>query len=1305
MIFPKETEKIEKVTVSQQFENNVIIKRKRKRRWFYYFMCITISFIISRVLLIVFSVSNFDFKNYVLYQVSYNTKRPHSIYLEAVHNNAFSPLNIQILEGVVSLYSSTQDSKNRELMAEIHIPLIDVVKYQTLQFKGDIVWKNIRPKAIYSCLKHKKNIGVHFTGNIWFRFCYVKFKKSHSQDVTFTHPFFSKSTEEKNAPLNIKKVQFYNLNETVQIDVELELCNIMIPKFLNVKSEEFTLNFEGDLPFQITFYEQRIKDGRFSFPINLKVNFLKKDFNIYRAALWKYLRRDSLLWSLSAIDILHNYDKQFIDSYLINIGDSFCDNTVAKSKSKKKIVESPRFLLRDVRGTKNYLEGMIYIETFLFPYININTAFEYKNCYKNFIIKNGSTVFAKIGFEAVNSREFVKIKFRLTFQNFSEFVECLFVGKEAIVLFDETTDGFFEGLYLKLDGGELYLISERDYILLYKKGSVNKPFPFSISLDHQVQAQDNTIAVSSKINFNKRNDSESDLFLSLMVPDFSFELLGDNVRFEVYVLSAELVFYGNGMIDGSLLTSMEININKNIKNFVELHDMFSEVIVLRFSDYCKWILPRADENQKKLELFSLQDLSVSLEKVVSFDPPRVGIRLCNTLRSPSNMQGLCIFNHFKLFKGPFVRLVFSGAEYVRNDHIILLEDMFFDLNYHNGDLKLFIDDCFFGVSLFSTQEISILISNLFRAGMDQNMLGNIVGLFLNKVLDAKNDQSNNVIDSAMLCCIKVDSLGDSDALSTNVTLTVGLKKEILSSLKIGQLNFTNFDLNYMNESKRGIAFVYIEKGYIENYDCIIVKLHLTDGFLDESDGGFLTACFNNKYKKCKTEDSECELTKTQLLKIINSFLTPLFAKDKKEDHSYVQLTNIILDARESTIDLGGFVKGKNIIFEIENFGLRDFIRYTINNLLSKLFYCLPNKLSLSVNSEQIELLSFKNLEFVKPGNKPFGPLSDILSFTICNVNSKREYEMVDPSIQIYESEAIKIVQKKYSLLKKRWIEIVSKTSFQDIVDKAKLKKFLIEQSNLKDLDDLCYQKFGVEEIRKLKKQLFKLLFVEKDTYSLILKVDLYCRTDSCNFNLQKIRFSSPLINVLMKIIKPALPKARGIPFIGDPIPISFFGISKKLGVNLCVISPSDLRCKFKCRDLVLLDDATIPSFCTYDGYINISWSNSVSIRIIRAFSCFFSQESPFEITLSNKKQKILYKINAHFEAIKFYVAVFIKVVGKVFDFTTSIIQDSSAAAYNSLLGQTVKKLVVSLYSGFSSGFKWFFELFGIAKRHQECQRV
>jgi len=67
--------------------------------------------------------------------------------------------------------------------------------------------------------------------------------------------------------------------------------------------------------------------------------------------------------------------------------------------------------------------------------------------------------------------------------------------------------------------------------------------------------------------------------------------------------------------------------------------------------------------------------------------------------------------------------------------------------------------------------------------------------------------------------------------------------------------------------------------------------------------------------------------------------------------------------------------------------------------------------------------------------------------------------------------------------------------------------------------------------------------------------------------------------------------------------------------------------------------------------------------------------------------------------------VFIKVVGKVFDFTTSIIQDSSAAAYNSLLGQTVKKLVVSLYSGFSNGFKWFFELFGIAKRHQECQRV
>lgn len=203
MINPEIEEKNQKITIPIQNIQEIAV-RKRKRRWVYYALCILLSFIVSRIFLVILSVAQFDSKNYAFNQINYSTRKPKSIYLEARHCDAYSPLNAQILEGVISLYCAIPNSSARELMAEIHIPLLEVEKYKSLQFKGDISWKNVRPKAIYNFRKTKNPLSVHFTGNVWFRFCYIKFKKSHSEEFSLSYPFTEDSSGE--FPIHIKNV-------------------------------------------------------------------------------------------------------------------------------------------------------------------------------------------------------------------------------------------------------------------------------------------------------------------------------------------------------------------------------------------------------------------------------------------------------------------------------------------------------------------------------------------------------------------------------------------------------------------------------------------------------------------------------------------------------------------------------------------------------------------------------------------------------------------------------------------------------------------------------------------------------------------------------------------------------------------------------------------------------------------------------------------------------------------------------------------------------------------------------------------
>ncbi|WUR02804.1 uncharacterized protein VNE69_03025 [Vairimorpha necatrix] len=1205
MIEPENEETLKKYSIFIENDPRNSPVRKKKRRFVYYLLCMLLSFVISRAALIIFSIASFDLKNYAFNEVRYTTERAKSVYLEASTYNAYSPLNAQILEGVVSLYYNTKDSNTRELMAQIHVPLIHVEKYKTLQFKGNLVWKNLRPKIIYKLIRDKGDVSVYFAGNIWFRFCFIKFWKSHSSEIKLNYPAdFISENKKDSFSVHAKEIRTENLDDRLQIELELETCKLRLPDFLNVQTNDILLNFMNDLPFKVKMLNQEIVNGKLMNPIIFRLEVFKKDFFIYRSSIFKAMNNQPLLWSLNSLDIsAENQDIE--ESFDINIADWIRHST---EKSTNPISNYPKFSVSNIEIIGSTIKGNLTIDICLFPYITNRTKFKFKECIKNFILQQEQKKLATISFELLEKEEFLKIKWKIMFFDINNLPKLLTKEITNLNLVDDNSKGLFEGESLNWDGKKLSYYHERNQTLLYTCKESKKPFHAEI--DHHLSSNEKEIKLSSSYLSTKKNENLSPL-IEIIIPKLDIEIF--DYEKKLYHLNSTLVetkclMFDDCSFDAFLHFDTLFNLKKDLFDLNKLKSLASEQMTIKINKskeitfkYKGTTDSQASDNNDPI--FDLEKLEIEVKKIISLDPFRVGLSVKNPLEiGNTGNYNMFICNRFTVKRGPHIRLIFPGAEYTDNEHVKLLKDMKCEVNYIDGNFKFGIDECYLGLGLYSSQELRILILDFFKFGESTNKLGNAVSmLFKNLMENTDKDFDAPVVVKRIASSCKVNleikSDGFSDYATTDLSFKIGLSREIISSSRIRKFNFDHTSFVYYKPDLKtqlarfDISIDSSDKSYIY----LVGNISFTRKLVSEYQYGILTC--NNLANKTAIENRKKDLTRDGLLNVIRSFFVNLWSKEKEKAHIKSILTSLIVDASKAKITLKDKIMADKVLLAVENYGIRDFIRYNFGILLSKIFKFVPDNLSLELKASRIDLAAMYDISF--PGSYHFQ--TSILDVS-CSQNFEMGVQIPYPKSDELNPEVVKKYYPENILFSE---DKIFNDNSTDLSLDDKNKQLIPAQDSTKDLNPKC------------------LVYGTSNAYALVISFRVETQLSAAGVEyfievaIPKSRFIETLFEFIKEVDNPLEEKI-------SKASAGIDGFSFVLGFNLFAKCPPNIDLFIAEHAFKMKEDGLCYYYRTVNGVL--TWPFTFSKESIRFFLNtvnlkIWQDENTLEIRLTDKENE------------------------------------------------------------------------------------
>jgi hypothetical protein len=1156
------TEETDKVSIPMQNVHDRNIK-KRKRRFVYYFLCILLSFVCIRIFLVLYSISQFDPKSYFISQLKYSTEKPDVVYVDASLENAFSPLNAQIVDGVINLYSVNENSNKRDFLAQIHLPVIELEKYKNIQFKGDLVFNNVDGGVLYSLYKNKHKIGIHFTGNLWFRFCLIKFKKSQTSEFLYNLPDNSK---DKKDLFHVKKTVLKGRDDYVELKVQLDCLYPSIADFLYIQTENIQIEFGGDLPFTVDLSGQDIYRGRFLNPIEFSISVSKINYFILRNTLCKFLNGSKISLYTKEFKIPSCAKSKFPFKFYIH--EKFNRKSISRIDKTTCVYKEPSIDVREVINNGNKITAQVDINPGCFPLISQETEFVFINIDKrfNFMFNGIPGATLRVNFKTQN--EYIRMAVCLELNRLQDLVDVLLYQKGTLNMVSTTNTGFFKNFSLMWDGEMLRLNIERSYTILYNKNKkINKPVDRILDISHHISSNSDTILICSELSSAYQDDSKR--FGFFYVPTFEINFNSEFCSAKLRVRENHFVVYDDLNFDGILRTDFyfyadpTFDFIRNIDNILNqelkisiLENLKCEIIISQFvninnsrsRDSCKLFDPKS----VKLDYIDMLDLSTGK---MTFSMQNM------TSVYDNSMSGFVIRNYFSIARDHGLSLLIGARKYTGFKHLELLEDMKFVLIFADGVSSISVESCKFSVDLHSIDNLRGVILDKFKFGPSDKLFNNLVSQSFNHLFFNKGSASRQIISPIWLDGQIGTEIVTNFGKRIKFSIKLGLDYDVTRHFKLGEFNFGESELIFRSITDKKLCKICIRKEYNNQGTFIVLNADIMSHFYKESLAVF--TYLHNGYIR----DEINNYNPDTFMRLLRSFFVQLHVKDKikpeEEVKNNLSTLNVFFnDLKHDPLHDEFITFNGSLIFHSQ--GFRDFIRYKLGSCVAMFFDMVPDKFIFNFKSSRFDLVS----------------------------------------VVFYEN---KEKTKQFVFGQSHLHDVISSKSFNMLYDGGDTE---VLKSN--DLD-INMTQFLVQESQNI------------DLYSIDINYNAKVKAnDGKIYSIYSVSFEYETLDLFLQIFRDDTTTTKEN---SDTNPISSNFLEKcfYFGFNIQIFPINRLKLKVTGNNVVLYNNSFIENQ-KLDGYIRINLKGLSVAQSLFALSKTVWNYKDFEVELYTDDKKLLYKV-------------------------------------------------------------------------------
>lgn len=946
------------------------IIRKRKRRFIYYFLCILLSFISIRIILILYAISNFKFSEFRVKTISYDMKDFNTLFLDIEFPKVYSPLHVQLCQAECMIDSGSY-TLNR--VAEINIPNIELGKYKGVEIAGNFNLTYVNPTHLINILKKRKNVVITCTCDIWFRFCFIKIKMS----PMFTHflDFEKNKSTVDNFPFTIRTIstKYKKMNnevddEFIETTFEIESYNVQIPSLLKIKTYNSQFLFTNDLPIKIRLKEIDIENGVINKPIIFSFEIKKEDINTILESFNKFYKRRNLNIGFHQA-FVNNQPKDLKPFNLIVKHSLFYNNDQTRNCEHDQEFKKPFLSIKDIEFKKKILKASLFLDLNLYPIITKYTLFKYD--FKdplNFNLKLNNEIYGIINIEPIKCKEFIKLKVNYKFPD-KEMILIDIQNKKMQISLDQAESKSFFSLNCKFDFfTRETIVKINDMVFTSEKSKNDKPvIEKSHVVEHLISSNDSDVIISSYLNLNYINNFLK--YVYIQIPNIKLQISNELIKYEILLFANNYRIDSEGRISGIFNLLSKINALKvfnyldlleEIKtssfkvNFVNMKFSYDFKIIYRDQPKNNCFTSDSNIQDKIFDLrkykFSFEEINKDLDFKFRINPIE---NIFKILDENFNLKNNFIFNQNLIFKIiPYNDLILD-----QNNIEFYVAKKKFSLYYINGNYKFICEGFEIKFNFKSCSIIKALVQNNYTIMSCSNHLSYIISnLFCN--LEKKDTQTfdkflkNEILNCNIMYKNYLSEKMNEVEYFTDIKLSFDISDKLLEKLVFNEFSIC--------EQKIEVSDFYT--------DCVILtlqneiinykygkKLELKLSFADSIDK--LLEC-KLEYKNLNNNNIWTDYSNgNNILSVFRAFSSFLYAPSEKEDCFDKNFPIVNIDFKNLKVD----ELSKNVYIYVdlifESIGWKKIFNSLIQNFLSTFYSFIPEFINLELDIPHICLFT------------------------------------------------------------------------------------------------------------------------------------------------------------------------------------------------------------------------------------------------------------------------------------------------------------------------------------------------------------